>query len=330
MIKLFTIKHGSWLYGTQTANSDIDLKTIYLPELDDLLAGHPLVIFKQRESGENQPVKPGEQEEEFIPLQSFAAHYLENQSYALELACAYGSGAQIECVNPDYVDLINAFISDLLSLYANKDVNKIIGYAHAQALNYSMKGLRLNQIRLLISAIERAYPDMSKLKVVDLISCLSDANGLNCFTATGTDFSKVFKLDYERRLLICANKNIGFDIPVKGLLRSLKAMERKYGARSNNSTEGTDWKAMAHAVRLFGQGIEFLKTGRIAFPRANKAFLSEIIKGAIDSDYVGDILNEMLIQLIHEQSISRLPARADVEPQFDDFMTRQLRLFYLK
>ena len=39
MQKLFTCQYGSRLYGTQTPTSDLDLKHVFLPALNDLLVG---------------------------------------------------------------------------------------------------------------------------------------------------------------------------------------------------------------------------------------------------------------------------------------------------
>lgn len=87
--KLFSVMFGSRLYGTQTPTSDVDWKHIVLPSLDHLLLGRG-VDNKVKKTNNVKNVRNGadDVDEEFIPIQVFAKHFMEGQTYAIELAFA--------------------------------------------------------------------------------------------------------------------------------------------------------------------------------------------------------------------------------------------------
>lgn len=89
MQKLFTGLYGSSLYGTNTPTSDRDVKHIVLPDLDSLLLGKKLEAkVKKTNNQKNTRNSADDVDEEFIPLQIFARHFVEGQTYAIELAFA--------------------------------------------------------------------------------------------------------------------------------------------------------------------------------------------------------------------------------------------------
>src|SRR5664279_214291 len=91
---LYQVTYGSKLYGTSTPTSDTDLKSVYLPAIDDLLLGKKLVATKTRvdEHGVKVPDKDSMPdrgvENEYIPFQTFVRDFVRGQTYAVEIAWA--------------------------------------------------------------------------------------------------------------------------------------------------------------------------------------------------------------------------------------------------
>jgi RNA repair pathway DNA polymerase beta family len=86
---LFSCQYGSRLYGTQTPTSDLDLKHVYLPALNDLLVGKQLANkVKKTNTKMNTRNGADDVDEEFLPVQVFARDFMMGQTYALELAFA--------------------------------------------------------------------------------------------------------------------------------------------------------------------------------------------------------------------------------------------------
>src|SRR3954469_21639760 len=85
-MELFSVQFGSRLYGTQTPTSDLDMKVVVLPPIDEVLYGTKLVNkVKQTRTGPGKNTADDIDLEE-IPLQIFAKDFLGGQTYALEIA----------------------------------------------------------------------------------------------------------------------------------------------------------------------------------------------------------------------------------------------------
>lgn len=324
MIKLFTIRHGSHLYGTQNELSDIDLKTIFLPDIDDLLIGKKMEIFKDRDVGPNECTKANDIEEEFIPLQIFASHFLGSQSYALEVAFAYQQGL-VEWVNEDFEGLINQFMTDLTNKFLTKSISTIIGYAYSQAQKYSNKGSRLNEIDCLIGVVELAFDKNKKATIFDVSEWYDKDINQPIFICT----IPATRANEAQSALSIGNKTFAFNTTLKHFLKGLNILKEKYGERSKQSLDGHDWKAMAHAIRIANQGIELLSTGRIVFPRPDAEFLKAIRRGEYTEEVVNGVISSMFVDLKTAQVNSILPELSEeLKVVFSNWLKGQMKLFY--
>lgn len=155
MEKLFTTRFGSNLYGTQTPTSDIDLKHIVLPSLDDLLLGKAVKNVVKKTNKEMFRKNSAEDvDAEFVPLQVFALDFFNGQTYALELAFSVdGTDAHQEIHNASIVTFCHALRENFLT----SDVTALVGYAVNQASLYSDKGERLNALHA-AKKLFSAYP----------------------------------------------------------------------------------------------------------------------------------------------------------------------------
>jgi|688.fasta_scaffold324449_3 hypothetical protein len=324
-IKLLTIKHGSMLYGTNTPTSDIDLKTIYLPDYGDMLIGKKAEIYKERDAKPNESTKAGEIEEEFIPIQVFAKHFLQNQTYALEVVFAYISNTNVEYINQEYEMKLKHFFNGLVSEFANKNIECIIGYAYSQALKYSLKGERLDAIRKLYNDISELAltQNLNKLTIQDFvlanITKYSRNNNEPIFITT----IPATRANDEQDALAIGNKTFAFNTTLKHFSKSLKILENKYGDRTEQSLSGTDWKAMMHSVRIIQQGIEYLMTKQITFPRNNTQFLLQIKNGELSEEFVAEFIRELFSQLQYQQQQTTLQ---EMSPELEEYFFNWLKL----
>ena len=55
---VFVMRHGSFLHGTETPQSDIDIKVVFLPTSDDILLGN--VDFSLSNNPKSLPMAPGD------------------------------------------------------------------------------------------------------------------------------------------------------------------------------------------------------------------------------------------------------------------------------
>lgn len=188
---------GSRLYGTHTSTSDVDKKYLVLPEINDLLILKNIKsVFKSTGNSNSQNTKD-DIDQEYIPLQVFARHFFEGQTYAIELAFAIDSTHAAQRVfepsklakyfgfqmteaqlaqrgrwevavrdlafeETDYCNpMVVQFIHELRTTFLTSNIKAMTGYVVNQANIYSMKGERLNVLR----AVRNIFMDM--VSVVD-------------------------------------------------------------------------------------------------------------------------------------------------------------------
>lgn len=109
----------------------------------------------------------------------------------------------------------------------------------------------------------------------------------------------------------CTRQFIGFVDAQLGRLLGTRGKGKK-GQRPELEQEfGYDTKAAMHAMRLMGEGIELMKTGRITFPRPDKDWLIAIRKGAWSLDHISSAVNGMIADLKVERDKSSLPDEPD-------------------
>ena len=326
MVKLFTIRHGSWLYGTNNVNSDIDLKTIYLPDYSDMLMGKKLEAFKYRDSAEDESTKPDEVEDEYIPLQTFAQHFLGCQSYALELAFALLNDTCIEYVHPGLSAWTYRLVEELVENFTNSNVDSIVGYAYSQSLKYGLKGERLAAIEALIPKVE-VYLEVNKQMVLGDIAHK---------WYTRDNKQPIFITDIEAtrsntamEALSIGNKLYAFNTTLKHFLKALNILKDKYGERTKKALDGHDWKAISHSIRITGQGIELLETSQLRFPSVHAPYLLAVKNGLISEDEAYERLDILFKKLkITQTQTSLRPLDQELSTKFDRWLRGWLIAFY--
>ena len=86
----------------------------------------------------------------------------------------------------------------------------------------------------------------------------------------------------------------------------------KHGQRPELEEKfGYDVKAAMHVIRLLGEGIEYLNTGKITYPRPNKELLIAIRSGKYDQNFVKDMADILFEDLKRAQRESTLPETVD-------------------
>lgn len=336
MQKLFTVTYGSKLYGTSSPTSDTDLKTIYLPSLDELMLCKKAGIFKIRldASGgqvpSKDPMPENGVEEEFFPFQTFARGFLGGQTYALEVAHAVNQRQQVEFFGDvGTQNLMKEFIKTLISEFTTNNVSSMVGFAKKQTYDYVYRGERLAFARRLLSLLEsqrnqRSLGDVpSDVRYPTVLDFLSAESGLPLGTVENNN--RVLRaIDLNGRLYSETTS-------VEHLYGVVKKMIDKYGTRSQQaSLTDVEYKSMVHAVRIYDQSLELLETGKISFPRPNADLLLEIKNG----NYTLAMLTEMLKRADAEigsklKETKFMPLTAQYEHAIDELVLSVVKQLYL-
>ena len=368
MQKLFSCLFGSRLYGTQTPSSDRDIKHIILPDLNQLLLGRSVENKVKKTNNEhNVRNNADDVDEEFIPLQVFAKHFIEGQTYAIEMAFAIdGIHAEqtfwsYDPTDPSYIQssfneivksrVESAQVSEILSYhnfykftkelrenFLTSNIKAMMGYVVNQASLYSFKGERLNvtrELNALITEVDLYYKsDSTTLSVID-----EAPHWVPYVDKLAAKYPKYFRRDvYDigggrmKPCLIILEKTLPYTNTIPQTLKVLDSLEKKYGSRADQaSANNVDWKATMHAIRIVDEGLELLSTKRLSFPLSKEKveYLLSVKRGEVPIEKIKDELEEKLNRLKELSASTDLPECDEkFKKSFDEWLITKLRDFY--
>ena len=89
-------------------------------------------------------------------------------------------------------------------------------------------------------------------------------------------------------------------------------------------SDGLDWKALSHAVRIGQEAIELFRTGQITFPRPEAAHLLAVKQGKVPYSEVAEEVERLVDEVDKSASGSGFPAEPDRQ-LVDEFVFRVYR-----
>jgi len=319
MNKLFELKFGSHLYGTDTPNSDTDLKAIYLPEARDIVLGnYKKTISTTRPKAEFERNNKDDIDIEIFSLDRYLKLLSEGQTVALDVLFAPMS--MYTWVNHDDYHIFNDIYTNREKLIC-KDITAFFGYAKQQAAKYGLKGFRVAALRETLEFLsgfknthERLNTEENLPKVMKFVYERPCAN----LTPKNENITIEYKFDKagnEIPYLKVCDKYYELTCRIKDVIERVEKKFEEYGKRAlmAEKNEGIDWKALSHAVRVNSQGEELLKTGHVTFPRPDKELLLQIKTGQLQYKQVEEIILEGFSKLEKAKEKSTLRENPDQE-----------------
>jgi RNA repair pathway DNA polymerase beta family len=301
------MRYGSHLYGTDTAQSDIDLKSVYVPCARDILlqcVRPTIVLAPSRPPG--QKSAPGEVERETYSLQRFLGLLAEGQTMALDMLFAPDSAMTIPPA-PLWRE-IQANAHRLVS----KRASTFLGYCRRQANTYGVKGTRVAAARKALAVLSEGEARLGP--AAKLSELAAELEALTTMEHIGFAERPLPGGAMLRHLDVCDHK-APFTASIKTAREMVQRLAGDYGQRALQAerNEGVDWKALSHAVRIGREAIELFETGRIVFPLRYAAHLLKIKLGELPYVQVADEIERLLTEVEAAASASGLPEAADRE-----------------
>lgn len=282
---LFKTIFGSHLYCTNTHNSDMDFKGVFIAPLKDIILRKDRnTIHEDKKVSEGPRNNKDDIDIEYIELRTFIDHALEGQTYAIDML--FSNPDNTITYSPEW-EFIIANRAKILS----KNVKPFIGYIKKQTAKYGLKGSRLAELSRIIKYLEqfgrkeKIYEALEKVpfEMSEYITIVEQEH----------KFPKEDKVVIERYIKILEKMH-----PMKRFVGEvLDACNRyydEYGERARIAMDnnGVDWKAVSHAYRACFQLIELANTGSINFPFTGEV-LSRILtikRGEMPYTFVQDDL----------------------------------------
>lgn len=297
------VEFGSHLYGTSTAASDRDYKSVYVPGASDILLqrvkgslGHKVKRF------EGDKNSPEDTDDEMYSLQRYLGLLSEGQTVSIDM---------LFTPKP----LITSPLWD--EIRANKDLlltkrsAAFVGYCRTQANKYGIKGSRVAAAKEATDFFKLHHDRLGNTaKLHEIAELLPSITG---------EHAKVLKLDTtpgnSELFFECCNRKVSFGNTIKAAHEIFARIYDSYGKRAQlaRTNEGVDWKALSHAVRVANEALELLATANVTFPLPNAAHVLQIKRGLLPYDEVASEIEQLLVKVESASETSTLRDEADQE-----------------
>lgn len=326
MKKLFELKFGSALYGTSTPNSDLDIKSIYLPTAREIVLGnYKKTISTTRPKFIGERNTKDDVDIEVFSLDRYLQLLSQGQAVALDMLFA-GKEMFLEGSSTELLDHIRKNRNEVLS----KDISAFFGYARQQAAKYGIKGTRVAAVRSILDLLNKhdGYKILGSSDVLFDLYLLTYTNPTEILECGVDNPNLILKSEHikfiqikgpqnkmEPHLEVCNRK-----LPLHAKVNYTKSIFQKifdeYGHRAllAEKNEGVDWKALSHAVRVNSQAKELLTIGWITFPRPDRELLLDIKLGRKDYKEVAELIEGGLVEL--EQLKNRSVLKDEVNQEW--------------
>lgn len=306
MNKILEIKFGSHLYGTNTENSDLDLKGIYLPTAREIVLGtYKPTISTTRPKQPFERNKKDDVDIEIFSLDRFLQLLAQGQVVALDVL--FGFSVHDTTLTGNAIMQLTYINRDKL---LSKNLNAFTGYAKQQAAKYGVKGFRVAALRDTLDWLNQIPEQNARLLYCYTEAFVERANNehIKITSCKGPNDS------LEPHLEVC-NRKLPFHCTVKHAKQVFGKIFEQYGSRAllAEQNEGIDWKALSHAVRVNSEAKELLLTGFITFPRPDRELLLKIKTGQMNYKEVAEIIEQGLAELLECEKRSALREKPDQE-----------------
>lgn len=306
---------GSHLYGTNTPDSDMDYKGVFLPTKDEILLGRIPKNFSETTGNDRSKNTKNDEDSELFSLHEFIKLACEGQTVALDMLHAR-----------DNMILEKSEIWDQIILnrekFYTKNLKAFVGYARRQATKYGVKGSRLDAANEVKEIMERTIrwgvatkleEVWDKLPVNEHCHFIEDSpNGVKQYQVCGKTLQSKESLEHA--------------------LEIVNKFYNSYGSRAKMASEnkGIDWKAVSHAIRAAHQVEELFTKRTITFPLTNAYFIRSIKCGELDyQTKVGPYLDGMMEKVERLSEENTLPDQPD-RKFWDDFIKETVENYVFK
>lgn len=296
------IEFGSHLYGTNTAKSDRDYKSVYVPCASDILLqrvkgsfGHKVTRF------DGDKNSPDDTDDEMYSLQRYLGLLAEGQTVAIDM---------LFTPKPLITSPLWEEIRANKDLLLTKRSAAFVGYCRTQANKYGIKGSRVAAAKEAMEFFRYHYKNLgSTAKLYEIDKLIPQ---LTC------EHTKVVELPSTppgrtEFFVECCNRKVSFGNTIKAAYEIFSRIYDNYGKRARLAelNEGIDWKALSHAVRVANEALELLTTANVTFPLPNAAHILDIKQGLRPYDDVADEIERLLEEVEKASERSLLRDEAD-------------------
>jgi len=251
---LFVTKYGSHLYGTNTENSDLDIKGVFVPSLEDVILKRDIESVSYSTNNQSKNSKFD------VDIQLYSVYKLVNDLVkgdinSIDLLFAYTNTNCTLFVDDNWLQICVPALKSLL----NGQLLGLKSYILKQARTYGIKGSRLFELRKLRDWLINKHGTVKDI--------------LYNINFSEYQFVKPWVEDDSHIGIVIMDKKFPFHRSIDFLIERINHMIDSYGKRTKKVMEngGIDYKALSHAYRAVVQMGCLLENGEITFPLTGKS-----------------------------------------------------------
>jgi hypothetical protein len=320
MKTIMTTIFGSHLYGLNTENSDMDYKSIFIPETKYLVLQTAIRNISHSTGGQDAKNTAEDVDTELFALHEWIKLALQGETVALDML--HTTPEMLLETSPTW-----EFIQENRWRFYTTDMRSYVGYVKKQAAKYGVKGTRLDALQKSIDEANEALClantydgeiDVNTIKLGDVIDYLPEDHYRSKVTDT--------KGEHEYHFYKVLEKKFQTTLRVTEYISILQGIYNSYGSRAKEAQEnkGIDWKALSHAIRGGYQLKEIYTTGDLKYPLKQREFLLAVKRGELDfitqvKPELEKIVDEVEKLAIELETSGKLPRKPD-RKFWDDFV----------
>lgn len=297
---ILLMKFGSHLYGTNTPESDIDYKGVYMPTKEEIFLNK---IPKCIQFSSGDPNAKNTKED--VDIELYSLHYF------LELAFKGETVAidMLHCNKESCMDYTQVwtFIHKHRNLFYTNNLKGFVEYCRKQAAKYGIKGSRIADARTVSTFLGNQIWGYGGMRSMDYVwDKLPKGDHIHFVTGGKKDSTEVFYQVCGKRLQRTARMSYCKDI--------LDKFIESYGHRAKEAekNKGIDWKAVSHAIRHALQIRDIFTDGDIIFPLKGADFLRSVKLGKFDYlTAVAPVLESLMDDIEILSKTTNLPSKVN-------------------
>jgi predicted nucleotidyltransferase len=263
---------GSHLFGLDNPNSDIDIKGIFLPSINDTKQFKPEIIdFSTNDSGSKNTKE--DLDIELISVHKFFKLLKNGDTNAYDILFSMFSTHNVLFEDREIINIFKDNYKDLIS----SNSKSFLSYIVSQTKKYGIKGERYNSLKyvhnLLLEFIKDKDIDLKNDNISEFFPFILEKE---IKYVSLIDRSNIQRRSGGGLYLNILDKQFCDTLKFDYFLKRIESRLNSYGDRSKAASVGVDYKSLSHAYRIILQFEELIETHFIKFPLTYKETLLKI------------------------------------------------------
>lgn len=288
--------YGSHVYGLDRLESDIDIKAVCVPKLEELLLGQGTKTHSYKNDKLNIEIEVKTISSFLNSAKSCDTNVVDMLHTPKEFWIGW---------TPEWEELV----SYRQCLYS-KNMTGLLGYIKTHTRKYSHKIERYEEMKWIVNYLKdcESPEDVTIRYAVNTI-------GFQLFLSSAkyTKSVELLEKGTQQYLEVCGKKYI-YTWSVNQLVEALEKEINRYGQRTETGVNsGLDGKSLSHAMRVLYETKEILEHNTVTFPLTNAQEIKDIKTGVnTDLPNILNTIDKFYDECIELMNNSDLPEQTDI------------------